>query len=123
MQEWPIIPAQPDAEQTLLPLALHEHVEMILASDAVRAFAAARADQILCFGHRPENDLDHTIDYLPRAALSRLNAFVERTGRDRHMTPPSEQRGILLRYIDKAGALLLAARERLLAEPASEDDR
>lgn len=121
MQEWPIIPPTHGGGQTMLLLALHEHVEMILAGEAVRAFAEVRASQMLEHGHRPEDDLKLTIDYLPRAALSRLNAFVERTGRDRHMTPPPEQREILLRYIDKAGALLLAARDRLLAEPPPED--
>lgn len=125
-QEWPITTdAAAPAEQTMLPLALHEHgcpelrrrVEMILAGDAVRAFAEVRASQMLDHGHRPEDDLTHTIDYLPRQALSRLNAFVERTGRDHYLVPPAEQAEILLRYIDKAGALLIAARERLLAVP------
>lgn len=113
-QEWPISKPEPAApEEMLLPLALHEHVELILASPEVRLFAERRAEQLLEHGHSAADDATHTIDYLVRQAQSRLSAFVERSGCGRHMNAPAAQREILERYLEKAGALLLAARARL----------
>lgn len=122
--EWPIRPAEPAApEELLLPLALHEHVELILASSAVRAFAEKRAQQLLEHGHSPENDARLTIDRLVEYAATACVGYIERTGRFRMMNPPAEIRELLLRKIDMAGALLLAARDRLLMDvPESDSD-
>lgn len=117
MSEWPLPkPEQPAPEELLLPLALHEHVELILASDSIRAFAEKRAQQMLTHGHRPEDDALLTIDRLVEFAAEYCVAYLEKTGRFRLMNAPLEIRGMLLRRIDAAGALLLAARDRLLVD-------
>lgn len=120
--EWPIAaPTAPDAEQTLLPLALHEHIEMIRMSDAVTAFCQRRAEQMLPpWNHTPEGDLERTIDFLVREARGRLHAFVDITGKNAMMAPPPERRDMLIRKVEIAGALLLAAWVRLHAAPPAD---
>jgi hypothetical protein len=51
--DWPIPRATLDGAEPLLPLALDEHVELILGSPAIRAFARKRAVQIVTHGHTP----------------------------------------------------------------------
>jgi hypothetical protein len=100
----------------LLPLTLPEHVELVLASNALRAFAAARAAQILDHGHSADQDLLNDVSYLVRQAKGRLVAYLDYVPPGMMNAPPGRI-DQLLKYIDKAGALLLAARERLLATP------
>lgn len=107
-------PAADQSAQPFLPLALHEHVELILGSAAVRAFAEARAVQMLKHGHTPAQDLDRGIDFLVREARERLTCYLDYAGFGR-MTPAPERHDQLLRYLDKAGGLLIAARDRHLA--------
>jgi len=110
------------ASQAMLPLALHEHVELIRSGAAVTAFAERRAEQMLRFGHSPDADLGRTIDYLVREAMSRLHAFVDITGKGRLMAPPPARRDMLIRKVEIAGALLFAAYDRLHAEIADADE-
>lgn len=116
--EWPIKAAEP--QQEALPLAMADHVAIILASPSVRAFAEKRAQQLLEHGHRPEDDALLTIDRLVEFAAEACVAVLERTGRFRLMDAPPEIRDLLLRRIDSAGALLLAARDRILMPPNEE---
>lgn len=128
-QEWPIGHAEAEARspqnawgaieegaQPFLPLAMDEHVAAILASPAAQAFARKRAVQVLQHGHTPDKDLERTIDYLVAQAKYRLQCFMDYSGRDRLMNPPPERRDQLIRYVEIAGALLIAAWERLQAE-------
>ncbi len=119
--EWPLPRPPADAEQPFLPLALHEHVEMILGGPAVTAFAECRAEQMLRFGHSRENDLALPVDHLVREAGDRLISFTEITGRQCERLPPA-RRAMLIRKVEIAGALLIAAHDRLLADPIEDED-
>ncbi len=105
----------PLARQAMLPLALHDHIELVRSGAAVSAFAARRAEQMLRWGHTPESDLDRTIDDLVRAAADRLRSFTEITGRGLMELPPA-RRDMLIRKIEIAGALLIAAHERVFSQ-------
>lgn len=109
--------------EPLLPLAMAEHVELILASPSIRAFAEKRAQQMLQHGHKPEDDALLTIDRLVEYAAEACVAFLERTPRFQLMDAPPEILDLLLRKIDMAGALLLAARDRLLMPPSEESQQ
>ncbi len=67
------------------------------------------------FGHTPEKDLQLPLAWLPREARNYLTDAIDeaRRGSDRH--------AIARRKLLKAGSLLLAAIDRLDAEPAHRD--
>lgn len=116
--EWPV-PIQPSAAadaEPLLPLTLAEHVELAATSPALRAFAEKRAEQMVRFGHGYEKDLQGGLGDLVRLAHYKLSCFLDYAPAG-VMTPPPERFDQLLRYIDVAGALLIAARERYHATP------
>jgi hypothetical protein len=108
------LPAQPaaDAEQPLLPLAFHEHVELIRSSRAVGAFARRRAGQIVNKGHTLESDLSKAPGAIAREALWRLTAFLEIVGPQRMDLPPG-RREQCMKYVEGAGASLIALWDRL----------
>lgn len=115
--EWPI--TRPEAAQQPLPLALDEHVALVMASPALRAFAAKRAVQIVTHGHTPEADLERSIAELAHHAKHRLNAFTEIMPMGRMNLPPAN-RERCIRYVEIAGALLIALWERCQAEVPEE---
>lgn len=120
MHEWPIgAPQAPEPAEPLLPLAMHEHVELILASPAIRAFAAKRAVQILTHGHTAEKDLERSVADLAYEAKQRLNAFTEICPRGRMNLPPAT-RDRCLRYVEISAALLIALWERCQVEVAED---
>jgi hypothetical protein len=118
-QEWPIGRALEEAGEPLLPLALEEHVAAILASPAIAAFARKRAVQTVTHGHSLEADLERDIARLAHEAKARLNAFTEIVPRGRMNLPPAN-RERCLRYVEIAGALVIALWERCQVEVPEE---
>jgi hypothetical protein len=118
--EWPLPkPAAADAAEPLLPLVFSEHVELIRSGRAVDAFARRRAGQMVSHGHTAESDLDKPPAYLAKQAKDRLHAFLDFMDPQRMNLPP-ERRAQLLRYVDTAGAMLIALRERIETEVPDE---
>jgi hypothetical protein len=113
--DWPIPRAAPDGAQPLLPLALDEHVELIMGSAAIRAFAAKRAVQIVTHGHTPDKDLERSIAMLAHEAKHRLDAFTEIVPIGRMNLPPA-QRERCIRYVEIAGGILIALWDRCQVE-------
>lgn len=110
--DWPIAAAAASGAEPLLPLTLAEHVELALASPALRAFAEQRAVQMQPpFNHMPEADLALGVDELVRMARHRLTAFLDHAGRGLPNLPP-ERRDTEIRRLAIAGGLLCAAYER-----------
>lgn len=104
----------PDQAQPLLPLAMHEFIVEILQSSAVAAFAGRRVEQIIHYGHTDDGDL--ALDHLVREARARLDHTLDILGRGRTTMPP-HRREQILRKIEIAGGLLIAAYEQLAAAP------
>jgi hypothetical protein len=118
--EWPVgAPAAEDGAQPLLPLAFDEHVAVLLASPALAAFARKRATQMLTHGHTAEADLERTLDRLATEAKARMHAFLDFVGPHR-MNLPRGRREQCLRYIEVAGALLMALWDRCQVEVPEE---
>jgi hypothetical protein len=99
----------------MLPLAFHEHVELIKASRAVDAITRRRAGQMLTGRHTPESDLDKSIGHIVNQVRYRLGALAEIVGQQRMNLPPG-RRGDCLKYIESAGATLIALWERVQVE-------
>lgn len=114
-QEWPLPRAVPDEAAPLLPLALDEHVALVKASPAIEAIARKRAVQIATHGHTLESDCEQPIGQLADQAKHRLTALTEIVGRSR-MNLPADRREQCLRYVEIAGALVLALWERCQVE-------
>lgn len=110
-------------EGPLLPLGLEEHVERIKAGPAIDAFVRKRAVQILTHGHTPETDLAKPIGLIACAAKQRLDALTEIVGGPygrMNLPPDPELRARCIRYIDIAGGILIALRERIQVEVPEE---
>lgn len=105
--------------QPLLPLDFNELVAAVRASRAVDAFARHRAGQIIHTGHTPESDLTKGIGQLASEAQYRLSALHEIVGRYRMNLPPG-RRSDCLKYIEGAGAVLIALWERVQVEVPDE---
>lgn len=116
--EWPLL-GQEAGAQPLLPLPFHEHVAVVKSSPAIEAFARRRAGQMINSGHTPETDLEKPPGKLAREALWRLTAFLEITGPQRMNMPPM-RRADCLKYVEGAGAMLIALWERLQVEVPDE---
>lgn len=113
--EWPIPKPEADDSQPLLALALPEHVTLVKLSAAVHAFCEQRAVQMLPpFSHTAEADMDRDVDELVRMAAYRLQGYLEIVGRGLRNLP-RDRRDTLLRKLDIAGGLLIAARDRAAA--------
>lgn len=98
---------------------IHPSAELALAklwaSPAIVAFIHRRLEQMAKFGHTIEADLASPVDRLPRQAMQRVHDVVETLGRDTaHVA--RDQREAMLRKIEVAGALLLAAHDRIRAD-------
>lgn len=79
---------------------------------AMEAVLAERMRAILDFGHTPEKDLQLPLVWLPQEARNYLIDAIDEARRG------PDRRAIARRKLIKAGALLLAAIDRLDAEPA-----
>lgn len=116
-REWPLGKApEAAADQPLLPLAFHEHVELIRSGPALEAFARKRATQILTHGHTPLRDLERPIAAIANEAKYRLTGLTEILGRDAMSLPP-ERREQCMRYVEIAGGILVALWHRCQAGP------
>jgi hypothetical protein len=105
--------------QPLLPLGFHEQVEIVMASPAIRAFARHRVGQIVHRGHTAESDLGKGIGQLAAEAQYRLAGLHDIVGRYRMNLPPG-RRGDCMKYIEGAGAVLIALWERVQVEVPEE---
>lgn len=117
--ERPLGKALEAGAQPLLPLPFPEVVAAIKASGAVGAFARRRAGQIIHSGHTSESDLTKGIGQLASEAQYRLAALHEIVGRYRMNLPPG-RRGDCLKYIEGAGAVLIALWDRCQTEVPEE---
>lgn len=104
-----------------LPLAVPtgDELKALWISPALGAFIHRRLEQLMSWGHTPASDLAQPVDQLVRHARDRLTSFLEITGHGR-MNLPAEHRAMLIRKIEIAGALLLAAHDRIRAEVPDE---
>lgn len=105
--------------QPLLPLAFHEHVELIKSGAAIEAFVRTRAVQIVTHGHTPESDLEKSISAICDQARWRLQAFADFAGAYR-MNLPRERRAQCIRYVESAGGILISLWDRCQVEVPEE---
>ena len=90
-------------------------LDPVCRSGAIGAFLSRRLEQRIRWGHSPADDLRHPVDHLPREAMARLVHVLEELGRGRG-DAPADRRDIVLRKIEIAGALLMAAHDRISAQ-------
>lgn len=114
-QEWPLGKALEAGAEPLLPLPFPEVVAAVKSSGAIDAFARRRAGQIIHSGHTAESDLTKGIGQLASEAQWRLSALHEVVGRFRMNLPPA-RRADCLKYIEGAGAVLIALWDRCQVE-------
>jgi hypothetical protein len=117
--DWPLGKAVEAGAQPLLPLPFPEVVAAVKSSGAIDAFARRRAGQIIHSGHTPESDLTKGIGQLAAEAQYRLAALHEIVGRYR-MNLPHGRRSDCFKYIEGAGAVLIALWERCQVEVPEE---
>lgn len=98
-EEWPL------AERAAGP-SLLDRLRDAWASPAIAAFVQRRAEQILRHGHSRAADRDRPAAHLVAQAKARLADAID------HADSP-EGRAIALRKIEIAGALLMAAHDRI----------
>lgn len=105
-----------EPHQESFAMVTAQDLAAICGSPAIGAFLARRLEQRVRFNHTPEGDMAHGLDHLPRAALARIQYALDYLGRE-EMTMRPERRDQVLRYLEVAGALLMAAHDRISAAP------
>lgn len=90
-------------------------------SKALSAFVIRRMEQLTRYGHSPSKDLQLPLHTLPREAYGRVQASLDHIGWDGAHS--AEKLNHALRNIEIAGALLLAAHDRISAEIAKAELR
>lgn len=105
-----------DADQAAFAMITDRDLAPICRSAALGGFIARRIEQLIKWGHSPETDRDHSVDFLVRQAVARLTDVLDILGKGRSDCPP-ERRDQLLRKIEVAGALLMAEHDLISALP------
>jgi hypothetical protein len=103
-----------EGREPLLPLPFAELMAVVKSSPALDAFARKRVGH-MTVGHTPEADLTKPIGYIARQAKARLSALLDIVGPQRMNLPPGS-RANCISFIDAAGAMLIALRERVETE-------
>lgn len=105
-----------EARQTLfsaadVPLASAEELVAIVTAASVRAMLEARIDQVVKHGHTPEQDANLPLKILPCHARSSIVDTLDLLDRG-----PRQNLHVARRRLAKAGAILLAAIDRIDVE-------
>lgn len=106
-------------DQPSFPLLTAQELEPICRSPAMGAFMARRLEQLLKHGHSPAGDMANPVDHLLREARARIDHALEWLGHGNQYCPPVRLDQVL-RKVELAGALLLAAHDRISATAPTE---
>ncbi|HEV2746298.1 MAG TPA: hypothetical protein VGW34_03245 [Allosphingosinicella sp.] len=114
----PFLVPQPPERPDAAPLrAAFPEIAAIIASPAADAFVGRRVEQLVRHGHGPAGDAARALHELPGKARDYVAAAVDHVRFDQGepIAGRNAQRAIALRQIETAGALLLAAHDRIRA--------
>lgn len=108
-------PAPASRQPTTVPITTADFASL-RDSKALSAFIIRRMEQLTRYGHSPVKDLQLPLCTLPREAYGRIQGAIDHIGYG--ADPTAERLGHALRNIETAGALLLAAHDRISSELA-----
>ena len=104
------------AGEEVSPLASSPATPAFLPVASMEAVLAERARQIHHFGHTPEADTALPLKQLPREAARFVNMAIEDC-----QFQAGDWRKAARNHLVRAGAMILAAMDRIEAEPVEED--